>query len=244
MGFVGMPYFGDFSTSKKTVYMPFFTTDSSGTPVSMNITNVRIAVSKNGTAFRGNNSGISVATDIKLTGTNNIGNSTITMVGYNAVTIDLSDNAVNGFYAAGNDYQVFLSSIVADTLTEVPVGSFSIENRTVGLVPTAVTAAVGGATWDVARNSHTATGTFGESVLLNNTEINSIITAIKTTTYDGITQQSVMEMLVAFLAGRATVSTSGSTRTITYKKRDGSTSKFTIDASTNDGSRSAGGTIF
>lgn len=76
------------------------------------------------------------------------------------------------------------------------------------------------------------------------TDASSIITAIKASTYDGITQQSITEMLLAFLAGKAVVTVLDSTtRLISFKKRDGTTEKYNITVSTSDGSRASGGTI-
>lgn len=72
----------------------------------------------------------------------------------------------------------------------------------------------------------------------------SIISMAKFTTYDGITQEKIYDMLIAFMAGKVVITTdSPTTKTISYKKRDGSTEVFQVIVSTEDGSRAAGGTI-
>lgn len=52
------------------------------------------------------------------------------VTGTNLLTIDLSDNADAGFYAAGNNYHVMVSGMVVEGLTMNRwIGSFSIQNR-------------------------------------------------------------------------------------------------------------------
>lgn len=65
------------------------------------------------------------------------------LTGVHFCSIDLSDNADSGFYAAGNDYFVVLVGAVIDGQTvNVPLAFFSIENRTVRLQATTHTGAV------------------------------------------------------------------------------------------------------
>jgi hypothetical protein len=76
------------------------------------------------------------------------------------------------------------------------------------------------------------------------TNATTIITAIKAATYNGISQDKIQEMLIAFMANKAVITTvDANTRTISYKKRDGSTESFNITVSTADGARASGGTI-
>ena len=72
----------------------------------------------------------------------------------------------------------------------------------------------------------------------------SIESLLKNSTYDGITQQKLYEMLLAFVAGKVVITPiDANTRTISYKKRDGTTERFSVTVSTADGSRATGGTI-
>jgi hypothetical protein len=76
------------------------------------------------------------------------------------------------------------------------------------------------------------------------TDATTITNLIKSTTYDGVAQSKLYEMILAFISGKVVVtSDSEDTRTISYKKRDGSTETFRITVSTADGSRSSGGTL-
>jgi hypothetical protein len=74
--------------------------------------------------------------------------------------------------------------------------------------------------------------------------VSNIITNEKATTYDGITQEKIYEMLLAFMSNKVTVSvTATDTKVISYKNRDGDTEVFSITVKTTDGSRSSSGTI-
>ena len=72
----------------------------------------------------------------------------------------------------------------------------------------------------------------------------SIITAIKSATYDSISQEKLYEIILAFIANKVTITVNSATsQTISYKKRDGTTEVLSVTVSTEDGSRSSGGTI-
>lgn len=76
------------------------------------------------------------------------------------------------------------------------------------------------------------------------TDASSITTALKAATYDGVTQEKIYEMILAFMAGKAVVTViDPNTRSISFKKRDGTTERFNITVSTSDGSRDDGGTL-
>lgn len=117
----------------------------------------------------------------------------------------------------------------------------------------ALSAAGVDAVWDEIRSGHTTVGTFGEgtSKIIGNVDgtvasianISNITAANKADTYDGLTFESIMEMLISFISGSAGISDVGNTRTITYKKQNGSTTKFTLNVSKTDGSRTAGASI-
>lgn len=55
------------------------------------------------------------------------------LTGFHQVTIDLSDNSDNGFYAAGHEYSVVLApdseTVDGQTITAVEIATFSIKNR-------------------------------------------------------------------------------------------------------------------
>ena len=59
----------------------------------------------------------------------------------------------------------------------------------------------------------------------------------------GITLQKAMEMLAAFIAGQVSRSVVGGVTTLTYKKRDGTTTSFTAPCNTDDGDRDTTGAL-
>jgi hypothetical protein len=59
----------------------------------------------------------------------------------------------------------------------------------------------------------------------------------------GVTLAKAIEMLVAFLAGKVSRSSDAGVTTLTYKKRDGSTTSFTCVADEDDGDRSTTGSL-
>lgn len=72
----------------------------------------------------------------------------------------------------------------------------------------------------------------------------SINSLIRNSTYDGVTQEKLFEMILAFISGKVIVTTiNPNTRLISYKKRDGTTERFSVTVSTADGSRASVGTI-
>lgn len=74
--------------------------------------------------------------------------------------------------------------------------------------------------------------------------LNNISTAdILAATTDGVAVSKVLEMLVAFVSGKASVSSSEGVSTITYKKQDGTTTSFTCVASETDGTRATTGSL-
>lgn len=78
------------------------------------------------------------------------------LTGVHQCSIDLSDNADSGFYAAGNNYFVVLAGAVIDTKTvNVCLAQFSIENRTVSALSAAVANAVADALLDRANGVET-----------------------------------------------------------------------------------------
>jgi hypothetical protein len=85
----------------------------------------------------------------------------------------------------------------------------------------------------------TTTGSVGSV-----TDATSIETLIRNSSYDGITQVKIYEMILAFMAGKVVITqVDPNTRLISYKKRDGTTERFNVTVSTVDGSRTSGGTI-
>ena len=99
-----------------------------------------------------------------------------------------------------------------------------------------VTGAVGSVTGNVGGNVVGSVGSVSSAT--------SIITAIKSATYDSITQEKLYEIILAFIANKVTITSAGvDTQTISYKKRDGSTEVLSVTVSTTDGARSSGGSI-
>jgi hypothetical protein len=57
-------------------------------------------------------------------------------------------------------------------------------------------------------------------------------------------KEKIFEMILSFMAGKVVVTiVDPNTRLISYKKRDGTTERFSVTVSTADGSRASGGTI-
>lgn len=59
----------------------------------------------------------------------------------------------------------------------------------------------------------------------------------------GITLQKALEMLAAFIAGKVSRSSDAGVTTLTYKKRDGSTTSFTAVCDEDDGDRATTGSL-
>lgn len=132
------PYLGDFEAGK-TIFFPFHTFNSSGASVTITglaVTDIEVYKGASMTQ-RSSDAGYA------LVDTDGIDLDSIT--GIHGITIDTSDNTDAGFYAAGNDYTVVVSSVTVDSQTvNFILGRFSISNRA-GLKPT-----VEGRTLDVA----------------------------------------------------------------------------------------------
>ena len=116
-------YRGDFTTSN-TVYILFDTFDSNDPSASVTITGLALAdilIYKNGSVTeRSSTAGFT------LLDTDGIDFDTKT--GIHGFSIDLSDNTDAGFYAAGGEYTIVVSSITVDAATvSFVAGSFSIE---------------------------------------------------------------------------------------------------------------------
>ena len=114
-----MNYVGDFAADE-TVYLNFASYDSNGASVTLTgLATSDIEIYKNGgTTQRSSDAGYTVSTDFD------------TITGIHAISIDTSDNTDAGFFAAGNDYVVIVSSVTIDSQTvSFVAGSFSIENR-------------------------------------------------------------------------------------------------------------------
>lgn len=117
-----MNYLGDFATSA-VIYIPFATYDkddgSSITMTGLAVTDIEIY--KNGAVTqRASDSGYT------LLDTDGIDFDGIT--GLHGFSIDTSDNADAGFFAAGNEYQVAVSAITVDAVTvNFWAATFSIE---------------------------------------------------------------------------------------------------------------------
>ena len=118
---------GDYMVNSM-VYVYFHTFNSSGASVTItNFAVTDIEVYKNGSVTqRSSDNGYTLLnTDgIDFDGT----------TGIHGFSIDLSDNSDAGFWASGNDYQIVVGPITIDGQTvNFLAGSFSIENRNLGL---------------------------------------------------------------------------------------------------------------
>jgi hypothetical protein len=140
-------YLGDYQAGK-TVYVYFDTFGSSGESLTMTgLAVTDIEIYKNGSITqRSSDSGYT------LLDTDGIDFDLIT--GIHAFSIDLSDNTDAGFFAAGSDYTVVLSSVTINTqVVSFIAAEFSIENRAGALAVRPTTA---GRTLDI-----TTTGAAG-----------------------------------------------------------------------------------
>ena len=120
---MAMNYLGDFTTSN-TVYVYFNTFDSNDPSASVTLTGLAVTdieIYKDGsTTQRSSDAGYT------LLDTDGIDFDTIT--GIHGFSIDLSDNTDAGFYAAGSEYVVVVSSVTVDAATvNFIAASFSIE---------------------------------------------------------------------------------------------------------------------
>lgn len=117
------PYLGDFAAGS-SIFVPFHTFNSSGASVTLTglaVTDIEVYKGASMTQ-RASDAGFAlVDTDgIDLDG----------VTGIHGFTIDTSDNTDSGFYAAGNDYTVVVSSVTVDSQTVNFIAArFSIENR-------------------------------------------------------------------------------------------------------------------
>jgi hypothetical protein len=120
---------GDFSVDQ-TVYVYFDSFDANGASASITglaVTDIEIYKNDSMTQRSSDNGYTLIDTD---------GIDIDTITGINGFKIDLSDNTDAGFYAAGNDYTIVVSSVTLGGQTvSFIAGIFSIENRHQG--PTA-----------------------------------------------------------------------------------------------------------
>ncbi len=70
-----------------------------------------------------------------------------------------------------------------------------------------------------------------------------ITTNILAGTCDGVAVSKILEVLLAAMAGKVSVSSSGGVSTLTYKKRDGSTTSFTTVVTESDNTRATTGAL-
>lgn len=141
---------GDFNPSA-TIYFPLTTYASSGASVTMTgLAVTDIEIYKNGsTTQRSSDNGYA------LLDTDGIDFDGVT--GVHGFSVDLSDNTVSGFYAAGSQYWVVVNAITVDSQTVVFLYYF-----TIGMKPTAADNA--DAVWDEDVSGHTTTGTAGRQL--------------------------------------------------------------------------------
>ena len=117
------PVLGDFELGK-TIFFPFHTFNSSGASVTLTgLATSDILVYKNASMTQR-----SSTAGFTLVDTDGIDIDSVT--GLHGFTIDTSDNTDAGFYAAGNDYTVVVSTVTIDSQTVTFIaGRFSIINR-------------------------------------------------------------------------------------------------------------------
>jgi len=169
-----VPFYGDYNTTE-TVVIPFNTFTSDDPTASATITNLvagDIEIHKNGSATqRASDSGVSVAIDFD------------SVTGNHMISIDLSDDADSGFYAAGSRYQVRIEGATVDGGTiNAWVGSFSIgctlrpsiDGRTLGVGADGDLLEVNTLTGNTVQTGDAYSAVLG----LNNPTLNEIATAV------------------------------------------------------------------
>lgn len=117
------PYLGDFDTGK-TIFIPWHTFDANGASVTQSGLAVGDIQVYRGTSMtqRASTNGYA------LVDTDGIDIDSIT--GFHGISIDTSDNSDAGFWAAGNDYTVVISSVTVNSQTVNFIAArFSIRNR-------------------------------------------------------------------------------------------------------------------
>lgn len=117
------PYLGDFVTGI-TIFLPWHTFNSSGASVTLSgLATSDVLVYKNASMTqRASTSGFA------LVDTDGIDIDSVT--GFHGITIDTSDNTDAGFWAAGNDYTVVISTVTVDSQTvSFILARFSLQNR-------------------------------------------------------------------------------------------------------------------
>lgn len=128
-----MRYLGDFAAGS-TVRFFWNTNGADGASITRS-TDGSIRIYKNGSDVqRGSANGITDTEDFDG------------VTGVHLCAIDLSDDTTAGFYAAGNDYSVWIVGAVVDTKTvNACIAQFSIQNRypSPSVIAAAVTAAGG-----------------------------------------------------------------------------------------------------
>lgn len=208
---------GDFSVDQ-TVYVYFDSFDASGASASITglaVTDIEIYKNDSMTQRSSDNGYTLIDTD---------GIDLDTIVGINGFKIDLSDNTDAGFYAAGNDYTIVVSSVTLGGQTvSFIAGIFSIENRHQG--PT--TAEIADGVWDEPISGHQTAATFGRYGSLAGSILNdTTVTGTPTSTTLDLSAGSAVDdfyndMLVYITSGtgagqaRPVLGYTGSTKTIT-----------------------------
>ena len=91
--------------------------------------------------------------------------------------------------------------------------------------------------------------TIGGVTVSPDTDISDDIAAVKTvtdaigSTVDGVAPSKILEMVLAMLAGKVAITDNASPWTMTFYKRDSSTTSFAVTGSETDGSRGTAGSL-
>lgn len=135
-----------------------------------------------------------------------------------------------------------IASILEDTGTTIPGLLSTIEGK-VDTVDTNVdsilddTGTAGVVVSSIAANAITASA-------LNADAATEIATAVLAATADtGVSVAKALEMLAALCAGKVSASSNGTVTTLTYKKRDGTTTSFTVAVTEADKTRATTGAL-
>lgn len=160
-------------------------------------------------------------------------------------TVNANVNAVNGNFVTIGDFwgtslAVSISGIVQANVVQVATTGISA-------ISDLYTPTVGLSTFDHMTDFVTVATAGINSTAFTTNAVSRIVTAHFDEIIDGsVPFETVAQMLLAFVAGKVDVVDNGSTRTITFYRRDGSTSSFEIvvdETTSQEGQRASTGTI-
>jgi len=170
---------------------------------------------------------------------------TVDIVSVGGATVSADINAVNGSFASLADFRATSVGVSIDNIVRANV----VQVATTGT--TSITdfhvSTVGLSGFDPTTDEVYVASSGITSASIDSTGLAKIVSGIYDKVVDGSTDlETVMQMLLAWMAGKVDVTDNGTNRTITFYRRDGSTSSFEVvvdETTSQEGQRSSTGTI-